>query len=228
MLQVAPGQAQVGPEVPHPLDADQLRPRLPGHRSLRGRRPKAPKTARGTRALALEHQRLGRVDRRPQCEAQAGGFERRARAGCTAPPTTPSLWASTPFRHPPFRRVAKRRHTVLLVLEASCRSTVRSRRGNRRSLCIVRLGSPLGSCTSQAPSGGCRRHPPTLVVPTQGVCKGNSSLRQAGCRSGERRIHSGVSSKQLFELIARRLERNPRDEVARRDVHLEQMQTKAR
>ena len=34
---VAPRQAQVGTQEPHPLDLDQLRPAVPGHRPVRGR-----------------------------------------------------------------------------------------------------------------------------------------------------------------------------------------------
>jgi hypothetical protein len=36
-LSPSPGQAQVGAQEPDPLDADQLRPALPGHRPVRGR-----------------------------------------------------------------------------------------------------------------------------------------------------------------------------------------------
>ena len=37
----APGQAQVSAQEPHPLDPDQLRSTLPGHRSVRARGPQA-------------------------------------------------------------------------------------------------------------------------------------------------------------------------------------------
>ena len=49
-----------------PLDADQLRQAVPGHRPVRGRGPTAAETARGARALARQHHRLGRADRRPR------------------------------------------------------------------------------------------------------------------------------------------------------------------
>ena len=57
------GQAQVGAQEPDPLDADQLRPALPGHRPVRGRGQKAPGAARRPRALALERRCFDRADR---------------------------------------------------------------------------------------------------------------------------------------------------------------------
>ena len=65
-FRLAPGQAQVGAEEPHPLDADQLRQALPGHRPVRGRGPPAVEAPAGARALAGQHHRLDRADRRPR------------------------------------------------------------------------------------------------------------------------------------------------------------------
>jgi hypothetical protein len=53
-LPVAPRQAQVGAEVPDPLDPDQLRQAVPGHRPVRGRRAPAAQTSPGARALARQ------------------------------------------------------------------------------------------------------------------------------------------------------------------------------
>ena len=65
-LSLASGQAQVGAQEPCPLDADQLRPRVPGHRPVRGRGPKVAGAARGARAVARQRHRLGLADRRPR------------------------------------------------------------------------------------------------------------------------------------------------------------------
>jgi transposase len=50
-------------KAPRPLDPDQLRPALPGHRPLRGQGAPAARAARGPRAMALKRRRLGLTDR---------------------------------------------------------------------------------------------------------------------------------------------------------------------
>ena len=63
-LSPPPGEAPLDAEVSDPLDPDQLRPALPGHRSLRPRGQGAIGSARGPRALARQRQRLACPDRR--------------------------------------------------------------------------------------------------------------------------------------------------------------------
>jgi hypothetical protein len=65
-LSPPPGQAPLDAQAPRPLDPDQLRQALPGHRSVRARGQAAARTARGPGALARERQRLGGADRRPR------------------------------------------------------------------------------------------------------------------------------------------------------------------
>ena len=65
-LSPPPGQAQIGAQESDPLDPDQLRPAPPGHRSVRGRGPPAARAPRAARAVAGEHHRLARPDRRPR------------------------------------------------------------------------------------------------------------------------------------------------------------------
>ena len=65
-LSPALGQAPLDAQAPHPLDPDQLRAALPGHRPVRGRGTPAARAPAGARALALKRQRLGRADRRPR------------------------------------------------------------------------------------------------------------------------------------------------------------------
>ena len=85
-LSPPPGEAPLDAEEPDPLDPDQLRAALPGHRSLRGRGPQAARPPRGPRALAGKRRRLARADRRPR------GPDRRGRTrGCgRATPITPT------------------------------------------------------------------------------------------------------------------------------------------
>ena len=65
-LSPAPGQAPLGAQEPYPLDPDQLRAALPGHRPVRGRGPPAAEATTGPGALAGQHHRLDRADRRPR------------------------------------------------------------------------------------------------------------------------------------------------------------------
>ena len=57
-LSPPPGQAQVGAQEPDPLDPDQLRQALPGHRPVRSRGPQAARTPPSPGALARQHHRL--------------------------------------------------------------------------------------------------------------------------------------------------------------------------
>ena len=59
-LSPAPGQASLDAQAPHPLDPDQLRAALPGHRSVRRRGPEVARTHPGARALARQRHSVGR------------------------------------------------------------------------------------------------------------------------------------------------------------------------
>jgi hypothetical protein len=78
-LSPAPGQAQVGAQEPGPLDPDQLRKALSGHRPVWSRGPRAACPTPSSGALARQHhgergadRRLRRPDRADQPQAARG------------------------------------------------------------------------------------------------------------------------------------------------------------
>jgi hypothetical protein len=87
-LSPPPGRAQVGAQEPDPLDLDQLRQALPGHRPVRSRRPKAAGPTRGPRARARQHHRRARADRRPRRADRRD--QRAAEGGPRRPPLHPA------------------------------------------------------------------------------------------------------------------------------------------
>ncbi len=89
-LSPAPGQAQECSEEPDPLDPDQLRAPLPGHRPVRRRGPGASDKARRPRALARQRHGRALTDRRPRAPDR-----RRSTGACArATPTTPTSRSS--------------------------------------------------------------------------------------------------------------------------------------
>ena len=85
----APGPPQVDAQEPHPLDPDQLRSALPGHRPVRGRGAAALGSARRPRALALERRvSLELID---HLERQIDDVNRRLKAGHADHPYIPLL-----------------------------------------------------------------------------------------------------------------------------------------
>jgi hypothetical protein len=58
----SPGQAPLGAQEPGPLDADQLRQALPGHRPVRSRGPTAACPTPGPAALARQHHGMRGAD----------------------------------------------------------------------------------------------------------------------------------------------------------------------
>jgi hypothetical protein len=84
-LSPASGQAQVGAQEPGPLDADQLRQVVPGHRPVRSRGPRTACTTAGPGALARQHHGQRGADRRPRSPRSPTSTTSSARATPTTP-----------------------------------------------------------------------------------------------------------------------------------------------
>ena len=179
------------PEEPHPLDADHLRAPVPGHRSVRRRRPRAARPARGpaSRGAATIDASLQLID---DLERQIAEINRELKRRRRRPPLRPAAAdrAGDRLGAGLHDRRRDRRHQPLRARRRSCPATPACARActspasndRRGPLYQARAPSTCAGRCSRRPCTPCAT-PPTRALPAQQAPAGQASAAPRSPRS---------------------------------------------